>query len=110
MNKNKLKKIILDNRDFIKTGIEKILPRGNIEYSQNLKKVVVFYGVRRSGKTFVLYDKYKNSIKNSLYIDFEDERLSDFSCDDFEILTEAFYELNPQLHIPGKVTTHSGAK
>jgi predicted AAA+ superfamily ATPase len=34
---------------------------------------------------------------NSVYIDFEDERLEGFSLDDFETLREAFYELFPAL-------------
>ena len=35
--------------------------------------------------------------ENSLYIDFEDERLEGFSLEDFETLREAFYELFPGL-------------
>jgi hypothetical protein len=53
--------------------------------------------VRRSGKTFVLFDLFRKFPDRSLYIDFEDERLREVSVDDLETLKEVFFELNPQL-------------
>jgi len=63
----------------------------------NLNKVVILYGVRRSGKTYILYDLFKKYKDRALYIDFEDERLADFETKDFERLKEAFLELKPRL-------------
>ncbi|MGC8533873.1 MAG: AAA family ATPase, partial [Candidatus Parvarchaeum sp.] len=50
------------------------------------KKIVVVTGVRRAGKTYLLFSVIKDLIKNKqinktdiIYINFEDERLADIS-------------------------------
>lgn len=96
VSKERLKELILSNRDFILNRIGKIIPR-EIVFSKKINKVVILYGVRRSGKTFILFDLFKRHKDDSLYIDFEDERLTNFEVSDFEVLREAFLELNPQL-------------
>lgn len=95
--KSLLKEIILSNEDFILTQIEKIVEREGIYLPDKLNKVMVFYGVRRSGKTFILFDFFKKMSDHSMYIDFEDERLSGFQVEDFERLKEAVLELKPNL-------------
>jgi len=97
IGKERLKEIILSNREFILNQIGRIIKRENIILPEKLNKVVILYGVRRSGKTFVLFDLFKKYRNESLYIDFEDERLIDFEPSDFEFLKEAFLELNPHL-------------
>lgn len=96
-SKESLKEIIIGNREFILNQVRDIVRRESINFPQGLKKVFVLYGVRRSGKTFVLYDLFRNHKDETLYIDFEDERLSDFRLEDFELLKETFLELNPHL-------------
>lgn len=95
ISREKLKEIILSNREFILTQVKSIVKRENIRLPGRLNKVVIFYGVRRSGKTFVLFDLFKKYRDESLYIDFEDERLMNFGVNDFEILKEVFLELVP---------------
>jgi len=97
MEKEKLKEIILSNREFIDKEVKYIIKRENVSLPKRLNKVVIFYGVRRSGKTFVLFDLFKKYYNKSLYIDFEDDRLINFSANDFEILKESFNELFPHL-------------
>ncbi len=97
MEKEKLKEIILSNREFIDREIKEVVKREHIHLPERLKKVAIFYGVRRSGKTFVLFDLFKKYYDRALYIDFEDERLMDFTAKDFETLKEAFDELFPHL-------------
>lgn len=97
MEKEKLKEIILSNREFIDKEVKYIIKRENVRLPKGLNKVVIFYGVRRSGKTFVLFDLFKKYYNKSLYIDFEDDRLINFSANDFETLKEAFNELFPHL-------------
>jgi len=97
VSKDRLKEIILANREFILNQIGKIIKRERVYFPDKLNKVGVLYGVRRSGKTFVLYDLFKEAKDESLYIDFEDERLVNFELSDFELLKEAFLELNPHL-------------
>lgn len=95
ISREKLKEIILSNQEFILTQVKKIVKRENILLPERLNKVVIFYGVRRSGKTFVLFDLFKKYRNESLYIDFEDERLTNFKANDFEILKDVFLELAP---------------
>ncbi len=97
ISKSKLKEIILSNENFILTQIKRIVKREKIYIAEDLNKVVIFYGVRRSGKTFVLFDLFKKMSKCSLYIDFEDERLTDFQMEDFERVKEVALELKPHL-------------
>jgi len=97
INKNLLKQIIAENREFIKNIPGTFVERFSFILPKSVKKVVILYGVRRSGKTYLLYRLMKENPDHSLYIDFEDERLDGFSQDDFEILREAFYELYPKL-------------
>jgi predicted AAA+ superfamily ATPase len=102
INKNILKQVIIENRDFIRKIPEIFIERECFRLPEKVKKVIIFHGVRRSGKTYLLYHLMREKPDNSLYIDFEDERLEGFSLEDFETLREAFYELFPGL-IQGKV-------
>ena len=100
MDKNTLKEIIVSNEEFITKNIKNIIKRERLYFPEKINKTVIFYGVRRSGKTFILYDifkKYNKKAGNCLYIDFEDERLGDFNSNDFEKIKEAFFELKPEL-------------
>jgi len=100
ISKELLKEIIISNKEFITQQVKKIIKREGISFPEILNKVVILYGVRRSGKTNILYDLFKKCKSQALYIDFEDERLTDFETKDFEVLKEVFLELNP--HLIGK--------
>jgi predicted AAA+ superfamily ATPase len=89
--------VIIENRDFIRKIPGEFIERECFRLPENVKKVIIFHGVRRSGKTYLLYHLMRENPDNSLYIDFEDERLEGFSVEDFETLREAFYELFPGL-------------
>lgn len=97
INKTLFKQIIAENREFITQIPDTYVKRDCFQVPEKIKKVIILYGVRRSGKTYMLYHLMKQSPGNSLYIDFEDERLDDFSTEDFETLREAFFELYPTL-------------
>ncbi len=87
----------MENRDFIRQVPDTYVERECFQVPKKLKKVIILYGVRRCGKTYLLYHLMKQNPENSLYIDFEDERLEGFSTGDFETLREAFFELYPAL-------------
>lgn len=97
ISKELLKRVIVSNEDFILNQVEGVVEREGLVLPDKLNKVIIFYGVRRSGKTYVLFDLFKKYKDNSLYIDFEDERLADFGVKDFELLKDAFLELKPSL-------------
>jgi predicted AAA+ superfamily ATPase len=65
------------------------------------KKIVSLIGIRRSGKTYILYniiEQLRKSIskQNIVYINFEDDRLYPIELKDMDLLVEAYYELFPQ--------------
>jgi uncharacterized protein len=68
---------------------------------ENIRKAFVYIGMRRSGKTWCLYQKMQGLIKNDitksqvLYINFEDDRLSRVSVSDFQYILDAYWELYP---------------
>jgi hypothetical protein len=54
------------------------------------------HGIRRSGKTFILYDIFRRNSDTALYLDFEDDRLTGFTAADFQTVQDAFLELKPE--------------
>ncbi len=92
-----LKEVIADNRRFFQGRSATIVPRKGIHIPAVLDKVAVLFGVRRSGKTFILYDQALRYGDAALYLDFEDDRLHGFALADFDLLKPAFLELYPQL-------------
>lgn len=70
----------------------------------NSGKIITVSGVRRSGKTFILYDTIRRliaegiNIKNILYINFEDERL-ELSQHELDLILQAYLELYPELNL-----------
>jgi len=97
ISKSILKDIIISNEEFITKQVKQIIKRENLSFPEKLKKAVILYGVRRSGKTYILFDLFKKHKDRSLYLDFEDERLTDFEVKDFEGLKDIFLELKPEL-------------
>lgn len=59
----------------------------------------VFVGVRRAGKSFMLYQRMQERLaaghgwESMLYVNFEDDRLTAFDTGDFELLLECHAEL-----------------
>jgi len=90
-----LKEILVANEKFILANTGEIVKRTAENFPDKLDKTFVIYGVRRSGKTYILYDLYKKCADRALYIDFEDERLDGFELSDFEKLKNVFFELKP---------------
>lgn len=68
---------------------------------KDLRKAQVLIGMRRSGKTWSLYqvmhDLMADGLDKSklLYINFEDERLSDMQKENFQDILHAYFELYP---------------
>jgi predicted AAA+ superfamily ATPase len=59
-------------------------PMGQVRESLKHEEITVIKGVRRAGKTFILYHVFQKN--GGVYINFEDERLRDFGPEDFEKL------------------------
>jgi hypothetical protein len=71
INKEAFKEILVSNEGFILHEVKEIVPREGVFVPESLDKVIVFYGVRRSGKTFLLFDFMRKHPENSLYLDRE---------------------------------------
>jgi len=103
ISKAVLKQILASNQN----DIEKyqIVPR---ELPSDEFERHVFIGVRRAGKSFMLYQKMQqmlakgHSWEDMLYLNFEDDRLADFRSEDFELILEChaeMYDKRPMLFL-----------
>ena len=89
MNHDSLKQVIFDQHEIIKNF--KIVPRN---YDFDINANYVFVGLRRAGKSTLLYKIVQDLVASGvdwnqiIYINFEDERLEEFTTKDFnDILT-----------------------
>ncbi|MES2211545.1 MAG: ATP-binding protein [Pseudomonadota bacterium] len=91
-----LKRIILDQREYLRwpnmymhRTVEKKLHR----LSQN-KEIIVLSGIRRCGKSVLLeHVRRIHGSGNDFYFNFEDERLVNFSVEDFDVLHQTLISL-----------------
>ena len=99
MNKDTLKKIIYDQHQVIRDTV--IVDR-DIELEKNANYVLV--GLRRAGKTTLLYKRVQDLIKEGvewnqiIYINFDDERLVDFKLSDFDDILLVAEEISSKKH------------
>ena len=94
MDKEVLKQVIADNQ--LEIPNYKIVRRNfSFEEFGNY----VFVGIRRSGKSFLLYQRIQQLLMQGikwdelLYINFEDERLTDITAGDLNLLLEVHWEM-----------------
>jgi len=95
--KETFKKLIVN---FQERTFGNIVPR-DYEIPTTTKKIVSLIGVRRSGKTYILFsliEKLRQSIdsRNIIYINFEDDRLFPLTLEKLDDLMEGYYELYPE--------------
>jgi len=95
--KDVFKQIIIDNQE---KSYEYVLER-DVDFPLNSNKIIAFTGVRRSGKTHLMYHaikelKSKVPHKNIVFINFEDDRIFPLTLKDLGTLPEAYYELFPE--------------
>ena len=72
----------------------------DLQLPHNTQKIITLVGVRRCGKTSLLYDAINNLAKTVdktkiLFINFEDERL-ELKADELDLILQGFSELYPQ--------------
>ena len=94
--KDVFKKIITD---FHESQFQPLVPR-DIEIPFNSGKIVSLIGVRRSGKTAILFHlitalRKKVNPVNIIYVNFEDDRLFPLTLQHLNDLIDAYYELYP---------------
>ncbi len=94
MNKDILKQVIIDQREYFLNGSlvkRDFSPEENVNYC--------FVGIRRTGKSYMLYQQIGNlldagvSLSEILYISFEDERLLEIDTKDLDVILEIGHEM-----------------
>jgi predicted AAA+ superfamily ATPase len=85
--------------DFIEKEIPNILQR-DYEIPIESKKIISLVGVRRSGKSSLLFDtinklREKIARENIIYLNFEDDRLYPLELSSLEHILEGYFELYP---------------
>ena len=102
LNQQIIKEIIDTEAEEIQK--KKIVPRQEILLLQkylNYKHIIAISGIRRSGKTYLMFQLFKELIKtkslnNLLYINFEDDRFTDQSSQ-LDLIYKTFLEYkNPK--------------
>ncbi len=102
---------LMNSKDLLKTiiidGHQKVLPEvwpRTLKIPTGSGKVITLTGVRRSGKTYHLFNLMKQLKSNGvadeklLYFNFEDERLH-FSAPELDLILQAYQELYPALKL-----------
>lgn len=91
---NLLQQVLLDNQKDIERYV--VFHR---DYDLDSFPLQVFVGVRRSGKSFLLFQKIHQMLSSGhgwedmLYLDFEDARLEGFTAEDFNLILECHQEM-----------------
>lgn len=88
--------------EFHQNGIPEFIER-ELKLPVNTGKIISVIGVRRSGKTYLLFQTIKKllesvPIERIVYINFEDERL-DITPEDLSLILEAYKELYPDISL-----------
>lgn len=76
-----------------KKTIKKDLIKRDVKINLNLDLITIISGIRRCGKSTLLQTELK-TIKNLIYLNFEDPRLNKFTIEDFMKIEELFPNTN----------------
>lgn len=94
MDADRIKQILIEHDQII--AEDNLIPR---ELTDTLKEftkdkfIIIISGIRRSGKSTILQQLRSNSLKDSYYVNFDDERFFYFNLEDFQTLYELLIEL-----------------
>lgn len=101
--------VVMNKKDLIKSIIQtwqdklpvRVIPR-EISLPVDARKIISLVGVRRCGKTSVLFDTIHRLISSGVkkerivFFPFDDERLN-LKSDEFDLILQAYRELHPEL-------------
>lgn len=89
-------------REFYHDGVpDGIVPR-DLEYAEKLRAATVVKGMRRTGKTFVTYERIRALVADGVplgrivHVNFEDGRLQHLMVEDLSLINEIHAELFPE--------------
>lgn len=94
MDKNIIQQILLSQQEFVR---KVKLQKRNIALEPNANHVLV--GMRRAGKSYMLYQHIQqllaegHSVEEILFVNFEDERITDITKEELHLILDAYREL-----------------
>jgi len=98
MDKETIKYII---KDFQEKPLPEVKKR-QIELPLDLNRIITLIGIRRSGKTYLLYHTIQRLLKrnvdkrNIVYLNFEDDRMFPVKLDEMDLILRAYHEMYPE--------------
>ncbi|MCD8183506.1 MAG: ATP-binding protein [Bacteroides sp.] len=94
MEREIMRRIIIEGQEYIAD-----IPLVERPFSFEENGNYVFVGIRQAGKSYLLYQRIQQLIRNGhsmeemLYINFDDERLRQMTADDFDLILQAYASL-----------------
>lgn len=92
IDRNILKRVIIEQNEFKGKFIKREKYNTLLDKAQS-KFAIIISGIRRCGKSVLLNHFRLNQKEKNYFLNFDDERLHNFSIEDFEKLYETFIEL-----------------
>lgn len=89
--KQLLKDIIIDQKSFLPS--KKTIIRSFSEKYLNNEEIIIISGVRRCGKSVLLQQIRDRLPQKDYFFNFDDDRLGNFTIENFQQLYEVFIEL-----------------
>ena len=89
-------------REFYEDGIPGDIVAREIEYAEKLRAATVVKGMRRTGKTYVTYQRMQSliasgvTIEHIVHLNFEDDRIRMMKAEDLKSINEVHAELYPE--------------
>jgi len=100
MDRNLLKTVVLDQAELrevlSRRHIGRDVPYDRLQRALSAPNILVITGVRRCGKSALaasIFSQFSGAKKTFATINFDDERLINFTAKDFDLLLSVFYEL-----------------
>lgn len=97
--KNAIKTVLAE---FYEDWLPEVVVHRDVEYYEKTTLATVIKGMRRTGKTFVTYERMRQLIKGGIppgrivHLNFEDERIKSITVDQLHLIGEAHAELFPE--------------
>jgi predicted AAA+ superfamily ATPase len=100
MDKDRIKQTLIEHDQLRANNslIARELTKRIEDFTQD-KFIIIISGIRRSGKSTILLQMRSTYLKESYYVNFDDERFFHFTVDDFQRLYELLIELFGNRHI-----------